>query len=57
MTPTERDARRFRTLMTYFKSDHIWYHVFHEEDRERGNSVEQVLDNIADDPQDHFVYR
>lgn len=37
------DAERYRALKKYFKGDHIWYHVFFDEDRKLG-SIDAVLD-------------
>jgi hypothetical protein len=45
----ERDAMRYRALMDNFKRDHIWYHVFSPEDHKLGNSIEEVLDKLAEE--------
>lgn len=44
----KRDAARYRALMNNFKHDHIWYHVLTDHAKTMGDSIEEILDNIAE---------
>jgi hypothetical protein len=51
----ERDAKRYRALMRHFKHDHIWYDVMGSPEG-MGRSVNEVLDNLVNDPKTYYVY-